>query len=474
MRNHHLSGALPDIILILALLGAGAKAGLVPVHIWLPLAHPAAPSHVSALMSGVMTKIAIYAFLRIGFDLLGETDAWTATVVLLAGGITALLGVLQAVLDRDLKRLLAYSTIENIGIIFIGIGLALAFRVNTLPGGAALALTAALFHSFNHMAFKSLLFLGTGTVTNATGQRNIETMGGLIHRLPRTAFMMLVGCVAIAGLPPLNGFVSEWLTFQAMLLRPDMPQWGLKLAFPLVGALLALTAALAACCFVRMFGICFLGRARTLSAAEAREADSWSIIAMGAFATLCLLAGIAPGFVIEGLSPVSSALVGGRMPAQLRDGWLTIVPIAASRSSYNGLLVFAFILMSALLAVVFVHWRSRTVRTAPPWDCGFPDQSPQTQYTADSFSQPIRRVFAPGVILSRDVVDMPMPGDQRPAVLSRWEADPFWDGFYTPLGRAVGWLSARANALQFLTIRRYLGFVFASLIILLVALTLWQ
>lgn len=474
MRAHRASGISADAILILGLLGAGAKAGLIPVHVWLPLAHPAAPSHVSALMSGVMTKIAIYAFLRIGFDLIGATHAWVATVVLLAGGVTAMLGVLQAVIDRDLKRLLAFSTIENVGIIFIGIGLTLAFQVNALKAGATLALTAALFHCLNHTVFKTLLFLGAGAVTNATGQRNLEAMGGLIHRMPRTALMVLVGCVAIAGLPPLNGFVSEWLTFQAMLVRPDMPQWGLKLAFPVAGALLALTAALAACCFVRLFGICFLGRPRTTAAAEAREVDNWSVGAMTGYATLCLLGGIFPGAVIEGVSPVSSALLGARMPSQFGTLLLTIVPIEASRSSYNGLLIFAFILISASLSMVVVHWRSRAIRVAPAWDCGFPDPSSGTQYSADSFSQPIRRVFAQTILLTRDTVDMPAPGDPRPASLHRWEADPFWDGFYMPLGRAVAWLAGKANALQFLTIRRYLAFVFASLILLLITLAVWQ
>ncbi len=474
MRAHRISGVSADVIVILGLLGAGAKAGLMPVHVWLPLAHPAAPSQVSALMSGVMTKIAIYAFLRIGFDLVGDTHAWVATVVLLAGGMTAMLGVLQAVMDRDLKRLLAFSTIENVGIIFIGIGLTLAFQVNSLKAGATLALTAALFHCLNHTVFKTLLFLGAGAVTKATGQRSLEAMGGLIHRMPRTALMVLVGCVAIAGLPPLNGFVSEWLTFQAMLVRPDMPQWGLKLAFPAAGALLALTAALAACCFVRLFGICFLGRPRTAAAMEARDVDNWSVGAMTGYATLCLLCGIFPGAVIEGLSPVSSALLGARMPSQFGTLLLTIVPIEASRSSYNGLLIFAFILISASLGMVAVHWRSRAVRVAPAWDCGFPDPSSHTQYSADSFAQPIRRVFADTILLSRDTVDMPAPGDPRPASLHRWDADPFWDGLYMPLGWAVAWLSGKANFLQFLTIRRYLGFVFASLILLLIALTVWQ
>ncbi|HEY8288198.1 MAG TPA: proton-conducting transporter membrane subunit, partial [Acetobacteraceae bacterium] len=245
MRAAHPAPWLAGLVFVLALIGAGSKAGLVPLHVWLPLAHPAAPSHVSALMSGVMTKIALYGFIRIVFDLLGATAWWSAALVLALGGGSAVLGVLHALMERDLKRLLAYSTVENIGIMFIGLGLAMAFRANGYLEGAALALTAALFHALNHTAFKSLLFFGAGAVLNGSGERDIERLGGLIHRMPRTAVAVLVGCLAISALPPLNGFASEWLIFQAVLLRPELPQWGLKLLIPVDGALLALAAALA-------------------------------------------------------------------------------------------------------------------------------------------------------------------------------------------------------------------------------------
>jgi hydrogenase-4 component B len=463
------------VVLIVTLIGAGSKAGLVPLHVWLPLAHPAAPSHVSALMSGVMTKVAIYGFIRIIFDLLGPNEWWVATVVLGLGGVTAVLGVLHALMERDLKRLLAYSTVENIGIIFIGLGVALAFRATGFEAGAALALTAALFHALNHTLFKSLLFFGAGAVLNATGKRDMETMGGLIHRMPLTAFGFLVGCVAISGLPPLNGFVSEWLTFQAVLLHPELPQWGLKLMIPVDGAALALAAALAAACFVRAFGIVFLGRPRGDAAAQAREADTWSVTAMLGFALLCLVAGIVPGVVIDSLAPVARALTGSRMPPQLDDAWLSIVPVATGRSSYNGLLVFGFITGSILLTTAVVHrLASRSVRRAPAWDCGFPDPTPASQYSAGSFAQPLRRVFGTVAFSATETVDMPPPGDNRPAGIVRRISDPIWDTLYAPLGRAVGWVADRSNGLQFLTIRRYLGFVFGALVVLLLALTLWQ
>jgi formate hydrogenlyase subunit 3/multisubunit Na+/H+ antiporter MnhD subunit len=472
MRLHGAGPGIAAGAFLLALIGAGSKAGLVPLHVWLPLAHPAAPSHVSALMSGVMTKVAIYGFIRIVFDLLGPQDWWTATLVLAVGGITAVLGVLQAVLERDLKRLLAYSTVENIGIIFVGLGMALAFRLNHFPAGAALAMTAALFHALNHTLFKSLLFFGAGSVLNATGERDLETMGGLIHRMPLTAFFFLAACMAVSALPPLNGFASEWLTFQAILLRPQLPQWGVKLMFPVDGALLALAAALAAACFVRAFGTGFLGRPRSAAAAQAKEVDVWSVAAMGGFAALCLLAGIVPGAVIDGLAPVVQALVGARMPVQLADPWLTIAPIAASRSSYNGMLVFGFITLSMLVTIGVVHRLSRGVRRGPAWDCGFPQAAPDTQYSATSFQQPIRRVF--GVIFAvRDTVDMPDPGDMRPATIVQRRRDPVWDPVYAPIAGLVGWTADRLNVLQFLTIRSYLGFVFAALVVLLLTLAIW-
>ena len=291
------SQALPGLVLILVLIGTGSKAGLVPLHVWLPLAHPAAPSHVSALMSGVMTKVAVYGFVRIVFDLVGQPSWWWSILVIGFAGITCVMGVLSALMQHDLKRLLAYHTVENIGIIFLGLGLALAFSAHGMQAPAALALTAALFHVFNHCVFKSLLFFGAGAVLVATGKRDMEHLGGLIHRMPVTAFAFLTGCIAISALPPLNGFVSEWLTFQAILLSPALPSWGLKIIVPAVGAMLALSAALAAACFVKAFGVTFLGRPRTPVAASAHEVDRASLAAMLAFAVICLLAGILPGLL---------------------------------------------------------------------------------------------------------------------------------------------------------------------------------
>jgi hydrogenase-4 component B len=462
------------LVLTLTLLGAGSKAGIVPLHVWLPLAHPAAPSHVSALLSGVMTKIAVYGFIRIIFDLLGQPSWWSSMAVLLLGGVTAVMGVLYALMQHDLKRLLAYHTVENIGIIFIGIGLALGFQANGMRLPAALSLTAALFHVLNHSLFKSLLFFGAGAVLVATGQRNMEQLGGLVHRMPYTSFTFLLGCAAISALPPLNGFVSEWLIFQAMLQSPDLPQWGLKLLVPAVGGMLALSAALAATCFVKAYGISFLGRPRSDAARIAQEVDGFSLATMFLLSGLCLLAGVLPGFVTDGLAPVTVSLLAERMPVQSAMPWLSIVPIAATRSSYNGLLVFAFIATSAGLAAYVIHrFASRALRRAPAWDCGFPDPSPATQYTAGSFAQPIRRVFGSVVFRAREQVYIPPPGSIAPARLSVQLHDLAWDGIYTPLTHAVGVVGDRLNVMQFLTIRRYLTLVFLLLVTLLLVLTLW-
>lgn len=462
------------LVLALLLLGAGSKAGIVPLHVWLPLAHPAAPSHVSALMSGVMTKVAVYGFIRVVFDLIGAPSWWAGIVLLFLGGATALLGILHALMERDLKRLLAYSTIENIGVIFVNLGLAVAFQANGFDAAAALALTAALFHVLNHSLFKSLLFFGAGAVLSAAGTRDMDRLGGLIHRMPFTSFAFLVGCVAISALPPLNGFVSEWLTFQAILLSPDLPQWGLKVMVPAVGGVLALSAALVAACFVKTFGVTFLGRARSEAAIGAREVDRISLSAMGVFAALCLLAGILPGLVIDALAPSVALMIGTRMPVQLHVPWLSIVPIAESRSSYNGLLVFVFIAVSAALAVLVIHrFASRALRRAPAWDCGFPDPNPATQYTAMSFAQPVRRVFGTVAFRAREQVRMPPPGSVAPARLDVAQRDLVWDGIYAPLARAIELVSQRLNVLQFLTIRRYLSLVFLALVALLVALVLW-
>lgn len=468
------SDGVSGLILILMLVGAGSKAGLVPLHVWLPQAHPAAPSHVSALMSGVMTKVAVYGFVRVVFDLNGAPAWWWGVAVLVPASITAVLGVLHALFQRDLKRLLAYSTVENVGIIFIGLGLALAFKANGMAMAAALAMTAALLHALNHMLFKSLLFFGAGSVLVSTGLKDLEQLGGLVARMPVVAYAFLGGCLAISALPPLNGFVSEWLLFQAILQSPALPQWALKLLIPAAGAMLALAAALAGASFVRAFGIAFLGRPRSEAAATAHEGDRetrWTMIALlGA----CVVIGAVPGFFIDALAPIADMMVKATMPKQDLLPLLSIVPVSQSRSSYSGLLVLIFIIVSSRLAIRVIHdFASRDIRRGPAWDCGFPDPSPATQYTGDSFAQPFRRVFGPLVLRAKFVSYMPKPGEVNAARLVVSMRDVVWELIYAPISGLVHRTAERLNVLQFLTIRSYLSLVFAALVALLTVVAAW-
>ncbi len=477
IREHDLPSWAGSVVLLLVILGSGSKAGIFPLHVWLPLAHPAAPSHVSSLMSGVMTKVAVYGFIRIIFDLAGSSLTWWWSIpVLIIGGVTAVLGVLYALMQHDLKKLLAYHTVENIGIIFIGLGLAMAFHANRLDASAAVAMIAALLHVFNHSLFKSLLFMGSGAVIHATGERDIDRLGGLIHRMPVTAFLFLVGSVAISALPPFNGFVSEWLIFQSILSREALPQAALTFLFPAIGAMLALAAALAATCFVKAFGVTFLGRPRTTQAEKAVETDGFSLSAMGILAFLCLLIGIFPTLAVQWISPVAEQLFSASLPGQsIVTTPLSLVPFSPDQSSYNGFFILAFLLISGSLSAWFIHrFASGAVRRGPAWDCGTPAESPASQYTSASFSQPIRRIFGSILFLARERVDMPAPGDTRAAGFTVKTTDPAWALIFTPLTNLLETITCSINFLQFLTVRRFLSLMFAALVSLLIVVAIWN
>lgn len=470
IRARDLGPGLATLAFLLAIVGTGSKAGLVPFHVWLPLAHPAAPSPVSALMSGVMTKIALYGLLRFVFDLVGEPLWWWGAVLLGVGAGGAVLALVHALVERDGKRLLAWSTIENIGIAVAASGLALAFAASGLALPAALAATAALLHALNHMVFKTLLFCGTGAVQHATGTRDLEKLGGLIHRMPQTSLALLVGSAAISALPPLNGFVSEWLLFQAILVSPELPQATLRLVIPAAGALLALAAALAAACFVRFYGIAFLGRPRSPEAAAAHEVDPFSRAGLLVPAVLCLLLGVFPAPVIDLLGPVVTALgLESSLAEQGIAGWLSLQPIPDRQASYDGLVLASFLLSAGGFTAFLVHRLGGAgLRRGPIWDCGYPDPAPSTQYTAASMSQPIRRVMGSLVLAAEERVTMPPPLDPRPARLEVRLVDRVLDGLYRPLVGAVLAAADRLNPIQFQTIRRYLVLVFLVLVSLLV------
>jgi hydrogenase-4 component B len=461
--------------ILLTLLGAGSKAGLVPLHAWLPLAHPAAPSHVSALMSGAMTKVALYAILRVLFDLTGGAGWWPGLILICLGGLSAVMGALYALWQSDLKKVLAYSTVENVGIVALGLGLAVVFRATGLDGLATLALAAALLHALNHALLKGLLFAGAGAVLTATGERDIERLGGLIRRLPATASCFLIGAAGLSALPPLNGFVSEWLTFQAILGGSKLPPWELKFAVVIAGAVLALAAALAAAVFVRAFGIAFLGRPRSPAAAEATEVDRPMRAALYIFTGLCVLLGALPMLALRLIDPVSQRLFGEHLALSAGSTWLWLVPFSSGISSYGGIVLLAAMAGLATFVILVIHQLAgHRIRRGPAWDCGFPDPRPETQYTASSFAQPLRRVFGTTLFRARERIHMPEPGDDATARLVVVVRDLAWDWLYGPVAALIDALASRLNVLQFLTIRRYLSLMFMALAMLLIVVAVSQ
>ena len=448
---------------LLALFGFGAKAGIVPLHIWLPEAHPAAPSPVSALMSGVMLKTAVYGLLRVTLDLIAFPLWWWGVIALALGLLSALGGIVYAAVQTDMKRLLAYSSIENIGLIFAGFGLTLLFRGFGMGMLAALALTATLYHCLNHAFFKSLLFLCTGSVLHSTRERSLGKLGGLIHRMPWVAWCALVGSVAIAGLPPLNGFVSEWLLLQAFLFTPGLPQAYLNMLVPVAAALVALTAALSGYVMVKFYGVVFLGQPREAKLAEAHDAGTWERAGLAWLAAMCIALGLVPATVIGLIDPIARALTGYSL-ASPEQGWLLLAPLHPERASYSPLLFLAgtalLVALTWLSVRVFYHGR---VRRAPPWDCGFPYQDARMQDSAEGFGQPVRQVFEPFFRIDQQV---PSPLDERP-VFREVHEDRLWYWLYLPVARAADAVTALVTVLQRGRISVYLTYSFATLLVLL-------
>jgi len=463
MRAANLSPTWASGAFALALFGFGTKAGLVPMHVWLPEAHPAAPSPVSALMSGVMLKTAVYGFVRVSFDLLPHSQWQWGAAVLLVGGFTGLFGAVFAAVQTDMKRLLAYSSIENIGIIFSGLGLALLYRSLDRPLLSALALAATLYHCLNHAQFKSLLFLATGSVLHATGQRNLGKLGGLIHRMPWVAGLALVGTLAMAGLPPLNGFVSEWLLLQSYLFTPTLPHTLINMLVPLGAAVFALTVALAAYVLVKFYGVIFLGRSREPSLAKARDAGRLERVGLAWLALLCIGLGLFPVVVLRAIDTVNLSLLGATV-GDRANSWWTLVPLSAERASYSPLAFGAGIALCFLLTWLLVHRLYRgSVRRSASWDCGFPDQTSRMQDTAEGFGQPIRHIFGPFFRIERL---MPTPFDLAPRYALNL-ADRWWDWLYTPIARAVAAGAHWVSFLQQGRISQYLMYSFGTLLILL-------
>jgi hydrogenase-4 component B len=462
MRGASLSPAWADVAFCLALFGFGAKAGLFPVHIWLPEAHPAAPSPVSAMMSGLMLKTAIYGLLRVSMDLMHTGPWWWGLVTMLIGLFTALFGVVFAAVQTDMKRLLAYSSIENIGLIIAAVGLALLARSFDMNLLAALALAAALIHAFNHALFKSLLFLATGSVLHATGERNLGKLGGLIRYMPWVAMLALVGTLAIAGLPPLNGFVSEWLLLQAFLSTPAIPHSFINMIVPLGAAAVALTAALAGYVMVKFYGVIFLGQPREAQLERAHDAGVLERIGLAWLALGCILIGVFPQVALDAAASVTRALTGAAVQRGGTIWW--IAPVSPAQASYSGLWLLAGLL--GVVAVVFVIVRlfyHGRVRRVPPWDCGYRWLTPRMQDTAEGFGQPIRRIFGPFFRIEREV---PAPDDAQPHYAIRIE-DRTWRAIYAPITATVRRLADAVAVLQRGRLAVYLLYSFLTLIVLL-------
>ncbi|MFA6053944.1 MAG: hydrogenase 4 subunit B [Thermodesulfovibrionales bacterium] len=458
---------LKTLIFIFSIIGFGTKAGIIPFHTWLPRAHPAAPSNISSLMSGVMIKTGIYGFIRISMDVLGHGPEWWGITIIVIGAVSSVIGVLYALMEHDIKKLLAYHSIENIGIILLGIGSSMMFGSNGMYTLSAIAFIAGLYHTLNHAIFKGLLFLGAGSVMHATHTKNMEDMGGLIKSMPYTGLFFLIGSVSICALPPFNGFVSEWLTYQALLLGFNAPSITSKIISPLGGAALALTGALAAACFVKAFGISFLGVPRSPHARDAKESSASMIVGMAILAVLCLTAGIFPGTVIGVISPSVIALTGS-------DGNISYNGLLSIGKTFSSLapaaILISMLCIGAAIAVFIIAAGKRKTVYADSWDCGMPSLTSRMQYTATAFTKPIRlifkRIYLPKRELSISYILKPL---FVRSLRYSGEITPFFERYmYEPLTAFIRSAASKARMLQSGNLNLYLGYILITLMLLLI------
>lgn len=468
-----LSTRLKTVIFLLVTMGFGTKAGIVPLHIWLPRAHPAAPSNVSALMSGVMIKTAIFGLIKVIIGILGGGPVWWGILILIIGSVSALLGVMYALMEHDIKRLLAYHSVENIGIILIGLGVSVIFLGLGEDRLAMLGLVAALFHVLNHALFKGLLFLAAGSVHFASRTRDIEKLGGLLKKMPWTGFFFLIGAVAISAIPPFNGFVSEWLTFQSLLMLGSAgvtPVLGVL--GPLCAAFLALTGALAAACFVKAFGIQFLALPRSENAEQAREVPFSMRLGMGFLAFLCFLFGVGPFLVMGLLNPVTKALLGVETISILGGRrWLTVFSMLGTGTGISPISL--VIALGAGILVIFTILRAvgrgGTSRTDETWNCGM-DLSPRMEYSATAFSKPIRiifrKLFQPKREIQREYNLTPY---FTSSIKYKGSIKPVFEEFlYGPLTRIAIKIADKIRILQSGSIHLYLMYIAVTLVVLLI------
>jgi hydrogenase-4 component B len=455
---------LRDAAFLFALIGFGTKAGIVPLHIWLPYAHPVAPSNVSALMSGVMIKTAIFMLIRISFDFLGASEPWWGYLVLLVGTVSALLGILYAIVEPDIKRMLAFSSIENIGIILIGIGASMVFLSGGHSGLSALAAIAALYHLLNHSVFKSLLFMGAGAVIFSTHTKNLENLGGLIKKMPVSSVLILIGVLSISALPPFSGFVSEWLTFQSLLQSFNLHDNFAMITLSISAAVLALTAALAAYCFLKTFGIGFLALPRSVHAADATEVNRPMLLGMGILALLSILLGLLPVYILPMLDRIASTFTGANSPISPGSFGSIILPSHISISTP----VLLLLMLLPLLVMIPILTRAGKARVYETWGCGQPLSCARQQYSSAAFSKPVQIWFK----------NLYRPGDETQATYStstfikesfKFEssiAQLFELYLYNPVISFVLSRSRKFKIIQTGSIHAYLAYIFVTLIIL--------
>ena len=456
------------VFFLLAVIGFGTKAGFIPMHVWLPEAHPAAPSHVSAVMSGVMIKTGIYGLLRV-LTLIGPPEAWWGWTLLAIGVVSGILGVLYALSQHDLKRLLAYHSVENIGIIALGLGVGLlGIRYNN-PTMAVLGFTGGLLHVVNHALFKSLLFLGAGSVLHATGTGELDRLGGLLKRMPATGTTFLIGAAAISGLPPLNGFVSEFLIYLGALAGLASQASGAT-AWSLMGILviggLALIGGLAAACFTKAFGIVFLGEARTDEALHAHEAGAAMRWPMVVLAGLCVSIGLAAPLCPQTLQPAVVVVLqdAKQQPVVVvGDAIQTIGPL-------TGIVFGSYILLGLIVLLVHVRRRllaSRRVEQADTWGCGYVAPTPRMQYTASSFARPLTLLFRL-FLQPRDEIHPPQGLFPKHAALHTRTPDLFRRYIYEPLFLGIAWLASKLRWLQEGHIQVYVLYIALTILVLLI------
>ena len=469
-----MSDLLRSMVFLLWLVGFGTKAGIVPLHVWLPMAHPAAPSNVSAMMSAVMVKTAIYMLIRCCFGFLGVQDAWWGIAVLAIGCVSALLGVMYALIESDIKRMLAFSTVENIGIILIALGVSMVFKSYGLDELAALAMIACLMHVLSHALFKSLLFMGAGSVLHATHTRNMERLGGLAKRMPYTSAMFFVGALSASAIPPLSGFISEWLIFQAMLQSFNIPETMVKILIPVALGTLAITGALAAAAFLKAFGITFLARPRSKDAESASEVPKSMLWGMGIMAALCVLVGVLSFSILPALDEVSAPLVGASIADGLVNG-LEIVPTVGEFSQVSPPLIAIIILavMATVLVLSQAYGGRRNVVKADTWDCGTP-LTGRTEYSGRGFSNPINRMFS---WVYRPIRTFRATRHPSPYIRTEMRytstTEPVFEKYlYGPTEAAVRWAARKVSVIQTGSIQTYLGYIFVVLMLLLVVLRL--